>query len=106
MTRRNSRELKVQGELTKRAWAQGRAGDERRAGPCADAHDRGEHGEATGMVPRSAVLHARAADDGHRAGLRPHHQRHRRGDDRLVRLRDAVLRDAEGTSRACRTRRT
>ena len=31
-------------------------------------------------------------DDGYRARLRPHHQRHRRGDDRLVRLRDALLR--------------
>ena len=39
----------------------------------------------------------------HRAGLRPHHERHRRGDDRLVRHRDALLRDAEGAPRACRT---
>ena len=38
-------------------------------------------------------------DDRHRARLRPHHQRNRRCDDRLVRHRDAVLRDAEGTSR-------
>ena len=40
-----------------------------------------------------------AADDRHRAGLRSHHQRDRRGDDRLVRLRDALLRHAEGASR-------
>ena len=57
-------------------------------------------------MPRGAVLYARTADDRHRAGLRPHHQRHRRGDDRLVRHRDALLRHAEGASRACRTRRT
>ena len=31
-----------------------------------------------------------------RAGLRPHHVGHRRGDDRLVRRVDAVLRDAQG----------
>ena len=41
----------------------------------------------------------------HRAGLRPHHVRHRRRDDRLVRLRDALLRDAEGAPRPARPRR-
>ena len=45
------------------------------------------------------------AHDRHRAGLRPHHLRHRRRDDRLVRLRDALLRDAEGASRPPRPRR-
>ncbi len=50
-------------------------------------------------LPRSAVLHPRPADHRHRARLRPHHQRHRRRDDRLVRHRHAVLRDAEGTPR-------
>ena len=45
----------------------------------------------TRVVPRSAVLHARAAYDGHRARLRSHHQRYRRGDDWLVRLCDALL---------------
>ena len=45
------------------------------------------------------------ADDRHRAGLRPHHERHRRRDDRLVRLRDALLRDAEGASRPPEPRR-
>ncbi len=46
-----------------------------------------------------------AADHRHRAGLRPHHLRHRGCHDRLVRLRDAVLRDAEGASRAAQPRR-
>ena len=46
-----------------------------------------------------------AADHRHRAGLRPHHVGHRCGDDRLVRLRDAVLRDAEGASRPAEPRR-
>ena len=39
------------------------------------------------------------ADDRHRARLRPHHQRDRRGDDRLVRLRHALLRHAQRTPR-------
>ena len=38
-------------------------------------------------------------------GLRPHHQRHRRGDDRLVRHGDALLRDAEGAPRPPEPRR-
>ena len=38
-------------------------------------------------------------------GLRPHHQRDRRGDDRLVRHRDALLRHAQGASRPARPRR-
>ena len=36
----------------------------------------------------------------HRAGLRSHHQRDRRRDDRLVRHGHALLRDAEGAPRA------
>ena len=42
----------------------------------------------------------------HRAGLRPHHERDRRGDDRLVRHGHALLRDAEGASRPARTATT
>ena len=45
------------------------------------------------------VLHARPADHRHRARLRPHHLGHRRGDDRLVRHGDALLRHAEGAPR-------
>ncbi len=41
----------------------------------------------------------------HRAGLRPHHLGHRRRHDRLVRLRHALLRDAEGASRPAEPRR-
>ena len=44
-------------------------------------------------------------DHRHRAGLRPHHQRHRRGDDRLVRHGDALLRHAQGASGPARPRR-
>ena len=50
-----------------------RPGDERRPRPRADAPDPREHGEAARVVRRSAVLHARAAHDRHRARLRPHH---------------------------------
>ena len=42
----------------------------------------------------------------HRAGLRPHHLGHRRRHDRLVRLRHALLRDAEGAPRPARTATT
>ena len=80
-----------------------RAGDDRRSGPCADAPDQREHGPAARGLQRSAVLHARAAHDRHRAGLRPHHERDRRGDDRLVWHGDALLRHAEGASRPART---
>ena len=48
------------------------------------------------VLRRGAVLHPGAAHHRHRPGLRPHHLGHRRRDDRLVRLRDALLRDAEG----------
>ena len=44
-------------------------------------------------------------DHRYRAGLRPHHVGHRRGDDRLVRHVDAVLRDAEGAPRPAQPRR-
>ena len=57
-------------------------------------------------LPRGAVLHAGAAGHRHRARLRPHHVGDRRGDDRLVRHGDALLRDAEGAPRAARTART
>ena len=42
----------------------------------------------------------------HRAGLRPHHLGDRRRHDRLVRHRHALLRHAEGASRACPTATT
>src|SRR5258707_6173705 len=57
------------------------------------------------MVPRSTVLHARTACDGHRARLRPHHKRDWRSDDRLARGFDALLRYAERASRLAESRR-
>ena len=92
-------ELKTLGELTQIAWKHDMPGDDRRAGPRADAPDQGEHGPAAQVLPRSAVLHAGAAHHRHRTRLRSHHQRDRRGDDRLVRDCDAVLRHAQGASR-------
>jgi phosphomethylpyrimidine synthase len=82
-----------------------RADHDRRPRPRADAHDQGEHGPSSCAVRRGAVLHPGPADHRHRPGLRPHHQRHRRGDDRLVRHRDALLRDAQGAPRPARPRR-
>lgn len=89
-------ELETLGELTKIAWK----------------HDVQCMIEGPGHVPmqlikenmdkqrvlrRGAVLHPRPADHRHRTRLRPHHLGYRCGDDRLVRLRHALLRDTEGT---------
>ena len=98
-------ELKTQGELTQHRVGVRRPGDERGARPHPHASHSGEHGEAARMVQRSAVLHARAAHHRHRARLRPHHLGDRRGDDRLVRHGDALLRHAEGTPRPAQSRR-
>src|SRR4030095_13941451 len=74
----------------------GLPGDDRGPGPRAHAPDQGEHRPAAHGLPRGAVLHAGPAHHRHRARLRPHHLRHRRGHDRLVRHRDALLRDPQG----------
>jgi hypothetical protein len=76
-----------------------RADDDRRAGSRADASDQAQHGRAATPVRRGAVLHARPAHHRYRTRLRSHHQRDWRGDDRLVRHRDALLCDAEGAPR-------
>jgi phosphomethylpyrimidine synthase len=92
-------ELEVQGELTKRAWAKGVQ----------------VMNEGPGHVPMHMIEENMAkqlewcheapfytlgpAHHRHRPRLRPHHQRHRRGHDRLVWLRDALLRHAQGTPR-------
>ena len=98
-------ELETLGELTTRRLGPWLPGDDRRAGPRADAQDQGQCGEAARALRRGAVLYAGPARHRHRAGLRPHHERDRRGDDRLVRHGDALLRDAEGASRPAQPRR-
>ena len=91
-------ELETLGELTKIAWAKGcqvmiegpghvpmhkiKVNVEKQLREC---------GEAPFYTLGSAY-------DRHRAGLRSHHQRHRRGHDRLVRHGHALLRDAERAS--------
>ena len=92
-------ELETLGELTKRAWEKDVQVMVEGPGPHPDGPDRDERPQAEGDLPRGAVLHARTARHRHRAGLRPHHERDRRGDDRLVRRRHALLRDAEGAPR-------
>ena len=98
-------ELYTLGELTKLAWA----------------HDVQVMIEGPGHVPMHKIKENMdkqlevcgeapfytlgPARDRHRARLRPYHQRHRRGDDRLVRHRDALLRHAQGASRPARPRR-
>ena len=99
-------ELDVLGELTRRGWANGHASDGRRSRPHADGPDRHEHQEADRSLRRGAVLRARPAGDRHRPGLRPHHQRHRRGPGRLERRGDALLRHAEGAPRPARNAKT
>ena len=95
-TRRSSRELATLGELTERAWAQGRAGHGRGPGPRAVRPDRIQHEAPAQALPRRAVLRARAAGDRHLPRLRPHHQLHRRDRRRLPRRGDALLRHAQG----------
>ncbi len=97
-------ELETLGELTKIA-GQGLPGDDRGSRPRADAQDQGQYGQAARRVRRGAVLHAGPAHHRRGAGLRPHHLGYRRGDDRLVRYRDALLRDPEGASRPAEPRR-
>ncbi len=92
-------ELKVLGELTKKAWEHDV--QVMIEGPGHIPMDQIEMQVKKEMesVPRSAVLHAGAFGDRHRAWVRPHHERDRSGDDRMARRVDAVLRDAEGASR-------
>ncbi len=99
-------ELETLGELTKIAWDKGCQVMIEGPGPRADAQDQDQCGEAARGMRRGAVLYAGPARHRHRAGLRPHHERDRGGDDRLVRHRDALLRDAEGASRPARTATT
>ena len=77
-------------------------GDDRGPRPRADAQDQSQHGQAAGHLRRGAVLYPRAAHDRHRTRLRPHHLGDRRGHDRLVRHRHALLRDAQGAPRPAR----
>jgi phosphomethylpyrimidine synthase len=91
-------ELYTQGELTQRAWKQ-------HVQVMNEGPGHGEHGETARVVRRSAVLHPRPAHHRHRARLRSHHQRDRRGYDRLVWVRHALLCHAEGTSRPAEQKR-
>ena len=98
-------ELETLGELTKIAWAKGCQVMIEGPGHVPMHKIKVNMEKQLEGMRRGAVLYARAADDRHRAGLRPHHLGHRRRDDRLVRLRHALLRDAEGTSGPARPRR-
>ena len=82
-----------------------RAGDDRGSGAHPHGPDPDAGGEGSQDLPRGSVLHAGAAGDGFRAGLRSHHVGHRRGDDRMAWRGDAVLRDAQGAPGAAESRR-
>ena len=92
-------ELDTLGRADEESVGAGRTSNGRRPRPHSDGSDRDERAPDEGSLQRGAVLHARPARDGHLARLRSHLQRYRRGDDRLVRLRHALLRDAEGAPR-------
>ncbi len=98
-------ELETLGELTKVAWDKGCQVMIEGPGHVPMHKIKVNMDKQLKRMRRGAVLYAGAADDRHRAGLRPHHLRHRRGDDRLVRHGDALLRHAEGASRPARPRR-
>ena len=53
-------ELETLGELTKVAWDKGCQVMIEGPGPCADAQDQGQYGEAASRMRRGALLYARA----------------------------------------------
>ena len=97
-------ELETLGELTQIAWE----------------HDCQVMIEGPGHIPmhlikenmdlqlkhcdEGAFLYAWSVDNGYRARVRSHHQRHWSGDDWLVRVRDALLCHSKGTPRFAESR--
>ena len=92
-------ELKTLGELTKKAWE--RDVQVMIEGPGHVPLDKiKEQVEKEVELCYGAPFYTLGpAGDRHRARLRPHHLGNRRGDDRLVRRGNALLRHAEGTPR-------
>ena len=97
-------ELETLGELTKVAWKHGVQVMIEGPGHVPMHKIKANMDKQLDRLPRGAVLHAGAADHRRRARLRPHHLGHRRGDDRLVRHRHALLRDAQGAPGPARPR--
>ena len=87
-------ELRTLGELTQRAQERGCQVMVEGPGPRALPPDSAEYGDATGDLPRGALLRAGSPGDGYRPRLRPHHLRHRRLRRRVLRSVLPVLRDA------------
>ena len=100
-------ELETLGELTQDRLEARRAGDDRRPRPRADAPDQGEHGPSSSTVCHEAPFYTLGPLT---TDIAPGYDHitsgDRRGDDRLVRHGDALLRDAEGAPRACPTATT
>ena len=99
-------ELRVLGELTKKAWEYDVQVMIEGPGHIPHGPDRAAGEKRKRALLRSALLHAGASRHRYRPGLRPHHQRHRRGHDRLAWRLDALLRHAQGASRTCPMRTT
>ncbi len=98
-------ELEVLGELTKRGRANGTQVMVEGPGHIPmDQIDMNMRKEAE-LCHEAPFYVLGPLGDRHRAGLRPHHQRHRRGLGRLERRGDALLRHAEGASRPAGDRR-
>ena len=95
-------ELVEMGKLYEARVGCGRAGDGGGPRPHGTRRDSGEHEAGEAPVPRRALLRARAARLRHRAGLRPHHGRHRRGRGRRLGRGLPLLRDAGRASAPAR----
>ena len=97
-------ELETLGELTKVAWKHGVQVMIEGPGHVPMHKIKANMDKQLKACHEAPVLHAGPADHRHRAGLRPHHLGHRRGDDRLVRHGHALLRHAQGAPGPARPR--
>ena len=100
-------ELETLGELTKIAWEYDCSGHDRRAPDmCRCISSRRTWTSSSKSVDEAPFYTLGPVDHGYCARLRSHHLGHWRRDDRMVRHRDAVLRDTRRSTWDCRTRRT
>jgi phosphomethylpyrimidine synthase len=97
-------ELRTLGELTEQAWDRDVQVMIEGPGHIPNRSARDERSSSAGDLRRGAVLHTGPAGDRHRPRLRPHHLRHRRGDRRLARGLDALLRDPQRAPRVAKRR--
>ena len=92
-------ELKTLGELTKKAWEHDVQVMIEGPGHVSMDKIKEQVEKEVELLLRGPVLHAGPVSHRHRPRLRPHHQRHRRGHDRMVWRSHALLRHAKGAFR-------